>query len=184
MKIFINQNVSFTFNMKLNDNEKFVLKCILENPTIPNSKIAEQLNITSQAVGKIRRKLKKEGCIKNQELILDYEKMGVDLHAIALIKILPKASRVFKHHELDRILQPPNVIRSYSIPQTDVTHIMIYAFRNIGEYDRYFRNLQDELGEYFEIKGTYVFSSSSIVKSSSRDLFLKLLNEAKKEKDP
>lgn len=168
--------------MKLNKNERFTLMLMIKDSTISNADIAKHLKITTQAVGKIRRQLISKEFIKGQELVLDYEKMGLDLFAIALIKIMPKAFKKFKHKELDKLLQPVNVIYSYTIPQTNVTHIIVYVFRNIGEYDSYFKTLQTQLGEFIEIKETYVFSPNSILKSSSKDLFLKILEEYDKEK--
>lgn len=96
--------------MKIKKNEKFVLKFLLEDPAIGNSQIAKKLGITSQAVGKIRKQLSAKGYIKRQEVILDYEKLGIRLHAIALIRILPKALKAFKQKELDRILHSLKVL--------------------------------------------------------------------------
>ena len=164
--------------MKLTTNEIYVLKLITEDPETKNSEIASRLNITAQAVGKIRKQLQNKGIIKRHEAVLDYQKLGLGLHAIALMKLLPKAHKSFQPAELQKILQPANVVRSYHIPQSEVTHIMIYAFRNIDEYDNYFMKLQEELGEYIEIKNAFVFSSGSIIKSSSQDVFLKVLLDA------
>jgi len=165
--------------MKLTANEKFVLDILLKNPRASNSEISEKLKITSQAVGKIRKQLVSKGIIKNQELILDYEKLGIGVHALALIKVLPQAHSTFKNKELDEVLKPVNAIRSYSIPETDVTHVIIYAFRYIREYDDYFRNLLKKFGGYVEIKHSFVFSSGSIIKSSSKDMFLEVLKGKK-----
>ena len=169
--------------MKLTKNEKFTLRLIMENPNTTNLEIAKKLEITTQAVGKIKKQLIAKRIIKDQEIILDYEKIGLSLFAIALIKIMPKAFKKFKKKDLNKILQPENVIHSFAMPQTNVTHIMIYAFRNIEEYDNYFRALQTELGDFIEIIETYVFSSNSILKSSPKDLFLKVLEEYGKEKE-
>jgi len=152
----------------------------LKNPKASNSEISKGLDITSQAVGKIRKQLVAKGIIKDQELILDYEKLGVGVHTIALIKVLPDAYTKFKGKELDEVLQPVNAVRSYAIPETDVTHIIIYAFKNISEYDYYFRELLNKFGKYVEIKHSFVISSRSIIKSSSRSLFLEVLKNLKK----
>ncbi len=162
--------------MKLTRNETLVLKMLVENPLRTNQDIADNLEITSQGVGKIRKQLTEKGFIKNQELTLDYEKLGINIHAIALVKILPSVFKKFKNNELDKVLKPTNAIRSYSIPETDVTHIIIYAFRNIKEYDSYFRNILEEFGDHVEIKHSFVLSSGSILKSSSKPMLLEVLN--------
>ena len=163
--------------MKLNKNEKFVLMLMIKNPLITNKEIAKKLKITSQGAGKIRKQLYKKGIIKNHELGLDYEKLGVNILAIAMIKILPSVFKKFKKNELDEVLRHMNVIRSYAIPETDITHMILYAFRNIKEYDIYFRNILEKFGDYVEIKHTFVISSGSKIKSSSKDIFLDVLNK-------
>ena len=163
--------------MKLTKNEKSALTLMVKDPLITNMDIAKKLKMTSQGVGKIRKQLYKKGIIKSHELRLDYEKLGVNILAIAMIKILPSVFKRFKKNELDKVLNQMNVIRSYAIPETDVTHIILYAFRNIKEYDSYFRNILDEFGDYVEIKHTFVLSSGSIIKSSSKLMILDVLDK-------
>ncbi len=165
--------------MKLTENEQFALRLLVEDPLITNKDIAKKLKITSQGVGRIRKQINKKGIIKSHELRLDYEKLGVNILAIAMIKILPSVFKKFKKNELDKVLKQMNVIRSYAIPETDITHIILYAFRNIKEYDSYFRNILEEFGDYVEIKHTFVLSSGSIIKSSSKDMFLDVLGKLK-----
>ena len=165
--------------MKLTENEQFALRLLVEDPLITNKDIAKKLKITSQGVGRIRKQINKKGIIKSHELRLDYEKLGVNILAIAMIKILPSVFKKFKKNELDKVLKQMNVIRSYAIPETDITHIILYAFRNIKEYDSYFRNILEEFGDYVEIKHTFVLSSGSIIKSSSKDMFLDVLDKLK-----
>ena len=167
--------------MKLTKNEKRVLKLLVKNPLVINSDVSKKLKITSQAVGKIRKQLYEKGIIKNHELRLDYDKLDINVLAIALVKILPSVFKRFKDNELNKVVRPVNAIRSYAIPETDITHIIIYAFRNIKEYDTYFRNILDEFGDYVEIKHSFVLSSKSVIKSSSMDMLLDVLGEQQDE---
>lgn len=160
---------------KLTGNENFVLRLLVDDPLMTNQDIAKKLKITAQGVGKIRKQLYEKGLIKTQELNLDYEKLGINIHTIALIKILPSVFKNFDNNELDKVIKPVNAIRSYAILETDITHIIIYAFKDIKEYDSYFRNILEEFGDYVEIKHTFVFSSGSVIKSSSRLMFLDAL---------
>jgi len=165
--------------MKITQNESLVLRLLVEDPLISNKDISKKLKLTSQGVGKIRKQLYGKGFIKTMEIGLDYEKLGVNILAIAMIKILPSVFKKFKNNELDKVLMHMNVIRSYAIPETDITHMILYAFRNIKEYDTYFRGILEEFGDYVEIKHTFVFSSGSKIKSSSKDLFLDVLGKLK-----
>ncbi|MHC4269665.1 MAG: winged helix-turn-helix transcriptional regulator [Planctomycetota bacterium] len=96
--------------MKLTNNEVYVLKLMVENPIITNQDISNNLEITSQGVGKIRKQLTEKGFIKDQELRLDYEKLGINIHTIALIKILPSVFNKFKNNESGKVLKPTNSI--------------------------------------------------------------------------
>jgi len=162
--------------VKLTKNEVNVLKLLVENPLTTNQDISNKLEITSQGVGKIRKQLIEKGFIRDQELSLDYEKLGINIFTIALIKILPSVFKKFMNNELEKVLKPTNAIRTYAIPETDITHIIIYAFRDIKEYDKYFRNILEEFGDYVEIKHTFVLSSGSILKSSSKLMLLEVLD--------
>ncbi len=163
--------------MKLSHNEKLTLRLLVQDPNLTNSDISETLEITAQGVGKIRKQLITKGLIKRQELYLDYEKLGINVHTIALLKILPSAFRKYKKKELNNVITPVNAIRSYAIPESDITHIIIYAFKDIKEYDTYFRNILEKFGSHVEVKDTFVLSSGSIIKSSSRDMFLNVLDK-------
>ncbi len=163
--------------MKLTKNEVETLKLLVENPQTSNMDISNKLEMTSQGIGKIRKQLIEKGFIRDQELSLDYEKLGITILTIALIKILPSVFKRFEHNELDVVLRPLNAIGTYAIPETDITHIIIYAFKDIKEYDTYFRNILEEFGDYVEIKHSFVLSSGSILKSSSKPMLLEVLNK-------
>ncbi len=165
------------FIMKLSNNERLTLSLLVQDPNLTNNDISESLEITAQGVGKIRKQLAIKGLIESQELHLDYEKLDINIQVIALIKIMPSAFKKFNKKELDRLIKPANAIKSYAIPKTDITHIIIYAFRNIKEYDKYFRDILDKFGDTVEIKDSFVLSSESVIKSSSRDMFLNVLDK-------
>ncbi|KHE93581.1 MAG: Lrp/AsnC family transcriptional regulator [Candidatus Scalindua rubra] len=163
--------------MKLTKNEVETLKLLVENPQTSNMDISNKLEMTSQGIGKIRKQLIEKGFIKDHELSLDYEKLGITILTIALIKILPSVFKRFEHNELDVVLRAVNAIGTYAIPETDITHIIIYAFKDIKEYDTYFRNILEEFGDYVEIKHSFVLSSGSILKSSSKPMLLDVLDK-------
>jgi DNA-binding Lrp family transcriptional regulator len=173
---FITFNLIKYFIMKLSANEKQTLRLLVRDPNLTNNDISESLEITAQGVGKIRKQLSIKGLIESQELNLDYEKLDINIQVIALMKILPSAFKKFKKKELDSLTKPTNAIKSYAIPKTDITHIIIYAFKNIKEYDKYFRDILDKFGDTVEIKDSFVLSSESIIKSSSKDMFLNVLD--------
>ena len=64
--------------MWLTKNEKKVLKLLVDNAKLSDTSIANQLNISSQAVGKIRKKLEEE-IIEKYTVKLDLKKLGLNL---------------------------------------------------------------------------------------------------------
>ncbi|GAX60696.1 ribonuclease HIII [Candidatus Scalindua japonica] len=93
------------------------------------------------------------------------------------MKILPGVYKKYKKKELDNLIRPAIAIKSYAIRKTDITHIIIYAFTNIKEYDKYFRDILEKFGNNVEIKDSFILSSESIIKSSSKDMFLNVLEK-------
>ena len=58
--------------MKFTKNEKKVLRLLLKDGRTLNTKIAERLTISKQAVGKIRKKLENQGVINSYSVKLDF----------------------------------------------------------------------------------------------------------------
>lgn len=73
--------------MWLTKNEKKVLKLLVDNAKLSDTSIANQLNISSQAIGKIRRKLE-ENVIKKYTLELDLEKLNLNLFLVGKASIM------------------------------------------------------------------------------------------------
>jgi len=64
--------------MWLTKNEKKVLKLLLDNAKLSDTYIAKKLNISSQAIGRIRKKLEEE-IINGYILDLDYSKININM---------------------------------------------------------------------------------------------------------
>ena len=169
--------------MKLTKNDRRVLSFLIENARTQDADIARSLNITPQAVGKIRRKLEANGIIKGYSTIVDYEEIGIKVLAIALFKFTPEARKtLLTEEDITERIKGPQIINFYRVPEGDVTHIVTYGFRSLEELDRYFHILQTERGHISEIKRLYILSSKSLRKNSDRELFLKLISEMDHEK--
>ncbi len=72
--------------MKLTRNEKGVLKLLLENGRIADVDMASKLKISTQAVGKIRRKLEEKNVITGYTCNLNLEKLGLNVLTLTLTK--------------------------------------------------------------------------------------------------
>lgn len=170
--------------MELTRNERRVLEFLVENGRATDTELAERLNITSQAVGKIRKNLEAEGIIKGYSTTVDYEKIGIKVFAVALFKFIPEVWKSMKDRDIDERIRGPNIINFYRVPEGDVTHIVTYGFRSLDELDGYFHILQTERGHISEIRKLYVFSAKSLKKDSPKDLYIKVLKDWGREEPP
>ena len=168
--------------MKLTRNDRRVLKFLIENGRIPDADIARGLNITPQAVGKIRRKLESNGIIKGYSTIVDYKKLGINVLAIALFKFRPESRKTLRERDIDERVKGPHIIDFYRVPEGDVTHIVTYGFRSLEELDHYFHILQTERGHISEIKKLYILSAKSMRKNSDKELIIRVIDEMGHEK--
>jgi Lrp/AsnC family leucine-responsive transcriptional regulator len=165
--------------MKLTRNEKRTLKFLIENGRATDADIARSLNITPQAVGKIRKKLETECIIKGYTTSVDYEKVGIKVMAIALFKFTPEARKtILTEEDITQRIKGPHIINFFRVPEGDVTHMVVYGFRSLEELDHYFHILQTERGHISEIKELFIFSSKSIRKASDKELLTKVIEEA------
>ncbi|ODS39834.1 MAG: hypothetical protein A7315_10390 [Candidatus Altiarchaeales archaeon WOR_SM1_79] len=163
--------------MELTRNERRVLNFLIENGRATDAELSKKLKITSQAIGKIRKKLEREGIIKGYSTIIDYEKLGIKVFAIALFKFIPEVWKTLKDKHVAERIRGSNIINFYRIPEGDVTHIVVYGFRSLDELDHYFHVLQTERGHISEIRKLYIFSAKSLKKDSPNDLCIKVLKE-------
>ena len=166
----------------MSDNEKKVLKLLVQDGRMSCSDIARKLGITSQAVGKIQDKLEREGVIKGYSTIVDYDSLGVGVFAVALFRFKSGSwSRLEKEDIKDRV-RGPHLIRVYRFNEGDITHMVHYGFRSLREMDNYFHILQTERGHISELKKLHIMSVDSVMKDSPMELFLKVIDEMGSEK--
>lgn len=171
--------------MNLTKHEKRVIKCLLENGKVSDKDISKELNITSQAVGKIRKKLENLKIIEGYSVSINYEQVDINAFAIILAKLTPEGWKYKGGIGIqEKIAVNPNIIAIYRVQEGQITHIIHCAFRNLKELDKYMHVLQSQYSDYLEIIKTYAFSNSSIIKESSSELICKILDEDEHERMP
>lgn len=161
--------------MKLNRNEKKVLDCLLDNSRMTNTEIAVRLKITSQAVGRIRRRLEKD-VISGYSVNLNYATAGLQTFAMAIAKVTRKGLETGELEVERRLKEYPNLINIYRIPYGHSTHILMYGFPNTEAFDKFFNDptVRKELHELVETQQLFTFSHHSILKEDPAELFKKI----------
>ena len=129
------------------------------------------------------KKLEKIGVIKGYTTDINYEKLGIEIFAIALFRFKSGAWSKLEEEDIrESIKGPPHLIRVYRLPEGENTHIILYGFRNLKEVDNYFHILQTERGHISELKRLYILSAESMLKDSPNELLYKAIDELGFEK--
>ena len=163
--------------IQLTRNEKRTLKLLLENSRISDSEIASILKISSQAVGKIRRKLEST-VIDSYSLNLNYSKLGIHTFAIAIAKLTNKGLDKGQLEIEQKLSENAHIINVYRIPKGSSTHIILYGFKDLNELDEFFHSpeMREELHKFIETQDLFTFSHNSLIKNNPLQLLYKVVD--------
>ncbi len=163
---------------KLTRNDQEVLKIIILQAKIPDTEIAKKIGISPQAVFKIRNKLEKSGIIKGYSPIINLKKIGINIMAMLIIKLTPEVWGHYTDEEIsERIKKIPYVINAYRVPESNVTHIILMAFRDLEQMDKYLTGIQTSFAREIEIQNIYPFSVDKIITQSTLGLLYEILDK-------
>ncbi|MBN2141872.1 winged helix-turn-helix transcriptional regulator [Candidatus Woesearchaeota archaeon] len=164
----------------LTAHDKDVLRQIIEHAKIPDSKIAEDIGISPQAVFKIRTKLENLGVIKGYIPIIDYKKIGIRVLTLLIIRLRPEVwSKYTDDMVSERISKIPYIIVAYRVADAQASHILLIGFRDTAQKELFISQIQTKYADEIEIKDTYTFSEDKIIAQNS----IGLLNEIISKKD-
>jgi len=162
---------------KFSKNEREVLKHLIRDGRAQCTDIAKRLGVSSQAVGKIKDKLERQGVIKGYHAEIDSKKLGIEVFAIALFRFKSGVWNKLEEEDIRRRMRGAHLVRVYRITEGDYTHMVIYGFRSMREVENYFQILQKERSHISELKKLYVMTADSVIKDSPEDLLIKIIDE-------
>ncbi len=168
---------------KLTENDKSVLKKMLDSTKISDSDIAKTMKLSPQAIFKIRNKLENVGVIKGYMPIIDFKKIGINVMVVLIIKFTPAVWNKFSDGQVsDRIHKTPYVISAYRVSDEQASHILVLGFRDTEQKERYVSHIQTKFSEEIQIKSIYTFSVDKIISQSPLGLLHEIID--KKEFTP
>jgi Lrp/AsnC family leucine-responsive transcriptional regulator len=173
--------IGLIMKLDMSDNERKVLKYLIQNSRMSCTDMARKIGITSQAIGRIVDKLENTGVIKGYTANIDYEKLGIDVLAIAFFRFKSGSWTHLEREDIMQRVKGPHLVRVYRLNEGEFTHIVVYGFRSIKELDNYVHILQTERGHISELKKLYVLSAGSVLKDSPAELLLKAIDELDQE---
>jgi DNA-binding Lrp family transcriptional regulator len=168
--------------MNLTENEKKILKKILNNSRITDSQMASEIKISSVAVGKIRKKLE-SSVIESYSVNLNYAKLGIQVFAVTIAKLTEKAFEKGQLEVEQFLLKTPQIITIYRLPQASSTHIIMYGFKDLNELDTFFHSFKykQKLHNFVDIKELFTFSHNGLIKNNPMQLFCQMIDNQKKK---
>ena len=172
--------------IKFTDNEREVLKRLIENGRETSTNIARDLGISPQAVCKIIDKLEKTGVIEGYIAKVGFESVGVKVIVTVMFDFREGlVSEEVCKGVLGGVKQAPHLIWAYPVNGEGYTHIGIYGFRSFREYEHYIQLLRKCIQRYTggaaDIKRIHVTSASGFIKRNPTALFVKVLEEGGRE---
>jgi len=123
--------------MEIDELNKKILNCVLENARLSYRQIAKKLKISPATVLNRIKVLEKEGIIKGYSAILNYEKLGFDISVVSEITIT-------KGHYFDvekKLSENRHVCGLYNVTG-DIDAIIIARFKNRRELDQFLKDIQ------------------------------------------
>ncbi len=155
-------------SLKLTENEKKVLKELVRDSRLTDTKIAESISITQQAVYQIRCRLESLGVVEGYRPIINFKKLGLNVICVMGIVILPDMWAKFKEHEINKkILDLPFSLKLIRLSSGDVSYILISCFKNIEERERFLSKIESELSKMVSIEWSYTTYVDNFVEQFS-----------------
>jgi DNA-binding Lrp family transcriptional regulator len=164
---------------KLTKNEITILKILLDNGRMSDTEISEQLHISPQAIGKIRRKLEDNDIIQGYTCMLNFEKIGLHTFALTYLNFYPKVYTDFSGVNIFDILRAKFRLLFCCVPSnSEVSLICLFGFKDMVEMDSYFKKFKAQYKDYCQIERIIPFSYNNLLSFDPREL-MKLIIDRK-----
>ena len=130
------------------------------------------LSISTPVVEKIRRKLEIKGI---NGYITKLNPCTIWLHVVNVLMIRAPASIIEEEDKFrEKILIEPNILNCYTLTHGGANFLLIFAFRNLGESERYFKRFHRKF-PYISILNMQTSTWDAIWKDSKHDVYAHVL---------
>ena len=164
---------------KLTENEKKVLKQVIEHGKISDTDIAEKLPISQQAVNQIRSRLEDIGIIEGYSPIINYDKIGVNLICFMGINISDIAWQKYSEADFNKFfLEFPALFQAYRVSSTDISYILIFGFKGKNDEEKIVKKMETFLSREINVVWLYSISTKNILATDSLNLIYHSLEDS------
>lgn len=163
--------------MWLTKNEKRVLKLLLDNAKLSDTAIANRLQVSSQAVGRIRKHLEDEGVIKGYTLEIDYSKLGLNLAVLGEICLIQGDGPQRRVIE-EKLAAYPHCVGLLRNFEEKPSHVVFSIFKDITQLNETFKVLEEsKFGKHIKTTQILQVPVANILKLSHKDIIRKAVDE-------
>jgi len=159
--------------MWLTKNEKGVLKLLVANAKLSDTSIAKELNISSQAVGRIRERLE-EDIIQKYTVDLDSKRLGINIIAIIKITFKSLENKNIEKIEKEIVTDWPEIVFCFKIMSGRNDYLILAGFQGMEELEKLMRE-NGKKGDYI-INEIIPLPLNCILKKSFIGLYNKMID--------
>jgi DNA-binding Lrp family transcriptional regulator len=153
--------------LSLTLNEKKIIKLLLHKGSMSNTEMCSKLNISKQAVGKIRKRLEEKEVITGYSVTLDLKSLGITI--LGLIKLTLERGASNNYDEVRKwIDNKSEVIRAHFTLAHKPVIMVVCGFDNIGSLNSFVRELSHN--EYLNVEEILISQPNDTIKDSYSDL--------------
>jgi len=160
--------------MWLTKHEKEVLKLLLDDGKLSDTSMAEKLKISTQAIGRIRKRLE-EDVIKKYSVELDTKMLGINIISISKIKVDNLTPKDIEILEKTMIKEPRN-ISILKMMSGEGNYIIVSGFKDVEELNNLIEDYRKHITQQYTITETHVLPLHCLLKDSCSDLCNKLID--------
>jgi len=152
--------------IKLTLRERQVLAELIKNCKTSDQEIARRLKTSRPTILKIRNRLEKKEIIKRYTSLIDFEKLGLNLHAV----ILYRWKDYSKSKELESIIKfitslPEVILFVKGEGVGSKTDLIISIHEDLKDYEKFIRKLKYRWKDNVENVDTFLSSLDGIFKN-------------------
>jgi Lrp/AsnC family transcriptional regulator len=119
--------------------DRTLLRLLQEDADIPMAKLAEAVNLSTTPCWRRLQRLKDEGIIKKQVVLLDPEKLNVGVTVFVGVRTNQHSEDWFRRFNAV-VAQIPEVVEFYRM-SGDIDYLLRIVVPNIGAYDSVYKRL-------------------------------------------
>ncbi len=164
--------------MKFSNNEKQVLKILLDNGRETDREIAAKLDISPQAVGKIRKKLEDNKIISSYTCNLDFEKLGVRSFILIYSDWIHNITAEIRRRISIAIQGFPEVMFHAQLSGDENDFFTILGFRSQEEMEHYLIQVKEVFSEAVKIRRVSPFTVNNLLKFDVKSLMKHVVEDA------